>query len=190
MQKPGFWRLLGAYLIDWTILACFDAIWLYSIFVIIFVLHTVLSSTVYNTVVIGFMYSSWLIIVINVGYFSLLEKGGKCSLGKRIAKLKIQPTSSFWKVFAAYGIDCVLFVLIGSCVYFYMKHNLISHLSAADLNRGKIGMEISLKLLANLFLISTGALSSLPFYFSILESLFGKTLGKKIMGLQVIQDDK
>lgn len=188
MNKPSFWRLTGAYLIDWTILVCFDAIWLYGIFAIILVLPAALSSVMHNTVVIGLVYSSWLIVVIDAGYFSFLEKGGKGSLGKRAAKLKIQPASSFWKVFAAYGIDCALFVLIGICVYFYMKHNLISHLSAADLNRRKIGMEISLELLANLFLISAGALCSFPFYCSILESLFGKTLGKKICGLQVVQN--
>ena len=188
MKKPSFWKLLGAYLIDWTILVCFDAIWLCGIFTIIPILHASLSSATYNTVVIGLVYSSWLIVIIDAGYFSFLEKGGTGSLGKRAVKLNIQPASSFWKVFAAYGIDCALFVLIGICVYFYMKHNLISNLSADDLTHGKIGMEISLKLLANLFLISAGALCSFPFYYSVLESLFGKTLGKKFMGLQVVQN--
>lgn len=188
MKKPGFWRLLGACLIDWTILVCFDAMWLFGIFVLLPILHTALSSAAYNTVVTGLTYLNWLLIVINIGYFAFLEKGGKGSLGKRVVNLKIQPASSFWKVFAAYGIDFGLFVLIGVLMYFYMKYNLINHLSAADLAYGKIGMEVSLKLMALMSWISNGLVVGTLFYFSVLESCFGKTLGKKLMGLQVVQE--
>ena len=177
-MKSGFWRLLGAYLTDLTIILCLNSVWLYAWIWLMGIFRG------FPDWLNFFALLGW--IILDVVYFAALD-GEEGTFGKRILKLKEEPTVPFWKAFVAYGIDCALFVLIGSCIYFYMKHNLISHLSADDLNRGKIGMEISLKLLGNLFLISTDALLSFPFYFSILESLFGKSLGKKLMGLQVVQ---
>ena len=182
MQKPGFWRLLGAYVIDLIVLLCFNIAWLYLW--MWFVSMGIVAKLPNWLMIFGFL--GW--IFFDVIYFALLEQKGDASLGKRIFKLKIQPLDvPFWKVFVSYFLDCALFVVVGSCIYFYMKHNLISHLSAVDLQRGKIGVEISLKLLGNLFLISAGALFCSPFYFSVCESIFGKTLGKKLMGLQVVQ---
>ena len=183
MKKPGFWRLFGAYGIDLVILLVFNLMWLWAW---MFAASMGLVGKFPDCLML-FGLLGW--IIVDVIYFALLEQKGDVSLGKRIFKLKIQPLDvPFWKVFVSYFLDCALFVVVGSCIYFYMKHNLISHLSAADLQRGKIGIEISLKLLGNLFLISAGALFCSPFYFSILESLFGKTLGKKLMGMQVVQE--
>lgn len=181
MKKPGFWRLLGAYSMDIMVLLGFNYVWICAFGIAL---------SVNRGLPVGLLWfglGGW--ILFNLAYFAWLEQGGKGTFGKRIFGLKLQTAASFGKVFAAYAIDAALFILIGVCIYFYMKHNLISHLSAADLNRGKIGIEISLKLLAILFLISTAALCSSPFYFSILENKYGKTLGKKLMGLQVVQKE-
>ena len=179
MKTSGFWRLLGAYSMDVMVLLCFNYVWICAFGIIL---------SVNRGLPVGLLWfglGGW--ILCNVAYFAGLEQGGKGTFGKRIFGLQLQPAASFWKVFAAYAIDAALFILIGSCMYFCMKYQLISHLTAAELEYQKIGILISIKLLGLLFLISTGILISSPFYFSVLESTSGQTLGKKLMGLTVVQ---
>ena len=82
----------------------------------------------------------------------------------------------FWQFLAAYMIDFLLLGLVGLVVGYLVMWILMLYI--ITLSSGGdwafVGGCITFMIVVLL-------------YFSILESLFGKTLGKKLMGLQVVQ---
>ena len=67
MQKPGFWRLLGAYVIDLIVLLCFNIAWLYLW--MWFVSMGIVAKLPNWLMIFGFL--GW--IFFDVIYFALLE---------------------------------------------------------------------------------------------------------------------
>lgn len=157
MQKPSFWRLLGAYAVDFFILLLIDFCWFFL----------TRSESLIQSLAI------W---IINTGYFTLLEKNGKGSWGKRIFSLQTC-SASVRRVFSAYAMDWGLGLLfmLGIMLFLYKltpdPDPLAGYLAAIFL-----GVPVG-------FLLTY-------LYFVTSESLSGKTLGKKLMGLQVVQETK
>lgn len=167
MKNPGFWRVLIAYSIDLMILLCLSLIWLSLWEFFLLANHTWWVSD-------SFLILSWIGLL--AGYFAFWEKNGKGSLGKKIVKLKVQSTShARLRCFFAYAIDLGLFVVVAHYYETYRIQYLLSQ--GAD-------PEIGLLVMWEVFL---GGMIIFVVYFSILEGLFGKTLGKKLMGLTVVQ---
>jgi len=84
---------------------------------------------------------------------------------------------SFWRLLGAYGIDFLLCSMIG-----IMLEYLVMWVLA-------LGYIIMLRSGGD-WIIVVGFItfiSAILLYFSICENIFGKTLGKKLMGLQVVQ---
>ena len=110
MQKPSFWRVLVAYIIDSIILLCLSLMWW---MLGAMGIDAVLKPSPFSLVVLLCVWGA-----ITVVYFALLERKGRGSVGKQICKLKIQPSDvSFRRLFASYAVDYCLLVLIGMCVY-------------------------------------------------------------------------
>lgn len=166
MQKPSFWRLLGAYSVDScvTLLVCFICFLKFL--------------DIFNSAFVIFGLAP-LFFAINLFYFAVLEgKQGK-TLGKKCLRLRTiasEQKNLLSQCFVAYGID--LFVLLFLLAAYYIFYGFLLPML---LLAGK-GI---LSTFFSLFLIPPAIVS---LYFVVLEGCFGKTLGKKLMGLQVVQD--
>ncbi len=83
---------------------------------------------------------------------------------------------SFWRLLGAYGIDFLLLSIVGSIVGYLMMWILVFYI--ITLSSGGdwavVGGIITF-------------IGAVLLYFSICEHCWGKTLGKKLMGLQVVQ---
>ena len=106
----------------------------------------------------------------------MLEWKGRGSFGKKILRLKLRiPRPSFLRVFTAYGTECILFfVLIYAIIFF------------ADFATRKQSMDVGI-----FITLATGWLLCpilICFYYSILEHKYSCALGKKLLGLAVVQD--
>lgn len=172
MKKPSFWRALIAYSIDVMILLSLSLMWLGLWKSFLLVHHTWWVNAPLLISRLGLL--SWIGLL--AGYFAFWERKDKGSLGKKIVKLKIQSIShARLRCFFAYAIDLGLFVVVAHYYEAYRIQYLLSQ--GAD-------PEIGLLVMWEVFL---GGMIIFVVYFSILEHLFGKTLGKKLMGLQVVQ---
>lgn len=177
MKKPGFWRLFCAYFVDLIILLCFSVLWLGC-------WKSLRSSYGWWGSVSDLTFDFvWVVGIL--GYFVLCERKGNGSLGKKSVHLKIQATSpAGLRCLGAYAIDFVLLKLLGWGFYVTRIYFLKSLLSQVDPVERKM-IEVGVWLESGLVILVLFLL-----YFSILEHFFGKTLGKKLMGLQVVQEEK
>lgn len=163
MQKPSFWRLLGAYSIDILILFVLNlGYYMWEVRSTISTLPWMWSISINLAI----------FLILNAGYFALFEQHGKGSLGKKLFHLKLfMNRSSAKRVFSAYAIECIgLFFLIWGIIF-------LSTFVWNDMEKMVLWFLSGWVLGPILILI----------YFSVLESMFGASLGKKLMGLQVVQ---
>ena len=166
MKKPNFWRLFGAYGIDFciTLVVCFLCLLKF--------LDT------FGSVLVIF----WIPLIffaVDLFYFALLEGTQGKTLGKKCLRLRTityEPKNLLSRFFVAYGVDLLLLLLLLAAYYI-----LYGFLLSMSLLAGK-GI---FSAFFSLFLIPPAIVS---LYFVVLEGCFGKTLGKKLMGLQVVQD--
>jgi len=166
MKKPSFWRLFGAYAID---------------LIAFFILFIFLGISVWSFLFSLFQNWLWQYCIV-VGsflfngaiYFALLEGIGSQSIGKHYFKLKIvKGRFAFVRVLIAYGIDMA--------VLFIIK------------NVSELPLPLELIKSDPLFLGALAGFYALFFlfaicYFAIPEKFWGKSLGKKIAGLSVVQE--
>lgn len=188
MKKPSFWRVLGAYLID---------------FIGIQLIGFLIAAFIANALVVGYFatkypyfyiaqHQGWgmaivtvlVLFVLEVCYFALLDSKLRGTFGKKCFKLAIYSKDvteiSLSKTSMAYAIDLLLIkplglaitsaAVVGGIMMFY-----------PSIDVGIVGVFV----FSILFPACWGS-----FYFAICESVWGKTLGKKLMGLQVVQQIK
>ena len=166
MKKPGFWRVLVAYLVDIFVLCILNMCWL------VMGWSPLLRIRWFNnSAFLSFTVGVLVFFLINAGYFALLERNNSASLGKRIVGLRVSPSAPMWRVWVAYVIDWI--PLVGS------TWALISYFAAN-------GVKYDNDPIAGLLGIPCGVIL-IFLYFVGLEGVFGKTLGKKLMGLTVVQ---
>ena len=168
MNKPTFWRLFGAYTID---LIAFCILFLISGILIWSPLFNLSNNWLWQyCVIVGSFLLSGTV------YFALLE--GTClqSIGKHIFQLKlVKMRFTFARVLVAYGIDvAILFIIKNAC---------------------ELTLPLELIKSDALFLGAVGGFYLLFFllsicYFAVSEKYWGKSLGKKIAGLTVVQEIK
>ena len=178
MKKPGFWRVLIAYGIDICLLFIMDAIWGIGIIN--------LCSFPDGLWLLAFILS---FAVLNVGYFMVLEGRNGFSVGKGIVNLWAHSTKKdffTWRICGAYSLDSILFLIflifcfgIGSTAAPYAT-DFFTSLQAED---------GSGQLVIVLFNVVIGVPFLVLIYYAFLETLFGASLGKKLMGLQVVQKE-
>lgn len=181
MQKPSFWRVAVAYGID------FMVTFIMSLIVsVLWVLDTALSKSKYDIEYYIIIIPGVVLFVLNLLYFSIYEAFGGKTLGKKCLSLRVvnKQTSSpsLWRLLGAYGVDLVLLVPAEAMglVIFLLGGFIVNALFFGGSENEEI------------WKIAIGGIialvSAVVLYFSILESCFGKTLGKKLMGLQVVQN--
>ena len=184
LQKPGFWRLMGAYAIDYLVfvLVCLCVVGMLMLaryfadhgdydqgriwgFLIIFgpLLELVAPIVAIVTILGG--------AIVPPFYFAGMGvlKGG--SLGKMVTGLGVTPCS-FGRIFGAYMLD-MIFIAVGVVVFFFASATVIH-------GANSLGLGFVPKILlsgVNLFFP--------VLYFAVLENSFGCSLGKLICGLRV-----
>lgn len=84
----------------------------------------------------------------------------------------------FWRLLAAYIIDFLLLGLVGLMVGYLVMWILVLYIITLSSGGDWAFVGGCITFIIGVLL-----------YFSILESFFGKTLGKKLMGIQVIQEE-
>ncbi len=167
MKKPGFWRLLGAYGVDFVI--TFSIVWGCC--------HLLVSHFgTFTLIQVCGIYIS-LVLIPCILYFAGSECVWKKTIGKWLLGVKVLEESKrlfVEKLFTAYGID-FLFLVPGLilCILVYVIYRGMSCWGC-----GMSGFD---------WCVVAGFLSVIVLYFPICESCWGKTLGKKLMGLQVVQ---
>ncbi|MBQ9971078.1 MAG: RDD family protein [Elusimicrobiaceae bacterium] len=168
MKKPSFWRLLVANTVDLLVLLILNICWLSMGWSPLLGIKW-FNDSAFLSMTVGIT----IFFLINAGYFALFEKNGSASLGKRMVGLRISPSLSIYRVLVAYIVDWIPLVAItwGFIAYF-----------------GTMGVKYDSDPIAGLLGIPCG-IFLIWIYFSILEGYFGKTLGKKLMGLQVVQQE-
>ena len=102
-------------------------------------------------------------------YFTFMERNStKASLGKLITGICLQAKSlTCWRILFSYLIDGIIITIIYCC-------------SIAESSGDAVG-----DAMGHLF----GPVFIFPSYFVICEYLFGKTLGKSVMGITVVQKE-
>lgn len=170
IKTPSFGQLFGAYIIDGALLVI--SVLLISVF-LIFGIGS-LGGLVF---VLVFFFGGlciipvWLLFVI---YMSIMERGTGKSLGKKLMLLRVlagessQQEVPFWELLVAYFIDLSFASFVGV---------LLIAIWAESGDTGFFG------LCGGVFAALLGSL-----YFAICESLNGKTLGKKLVGLHIVSD--
>ena len=180
MQKPSFWRLLGAYAIDFII--TFFAAWMmWKLFWVCFP-HALTGKGDMDGMALLLCLLVMCAFIPNLLYFAGSECLWKKTPGKWLLGVEVlderNKRPSVRKLLKAYGIDFLLSIpvptactmvglLLQAIIIFDRRVNTIDHCIT-------VGIVL-------LFL------SMIVLYFPICESIFGKTLGKKLMGLQVVQ---
>ncbi|MBP5404233.1 MAG: RDD family protein [Elusimicrobiaceae bacterium] len=194
MQKPSFWRLFGAYVIDFFILIAAQGIYMCIIIDSTMrgsyhwhdsngIGHTTWDEPIFPWLAsflehVPFVVLYFLIpLLIGYCYFVISESLKGKTFGKKIFRLKSLyfdgQQASWCRILVAYFID--LFLSFGICAILLLLWRCIP-----------IQLVFRIRLLLIPLLLSWIVFPSL--YFSICESRWGKTLGKKLMGLQVVQD--
>ena len=186
-QHLGFWRLMGAYVIDFLIFA------LVSLCVVgLFMLAKFLAGHAYGDqgsgwfilflfspiIVVADVIAPLVTVILSLGiviippfYFASMGvlKGG--SLGKKWMGLGIMPCS-FGRIFGAYMLD-MIFVSVGFIAFALASATVLEGAS-------KIGLAW---LVGPILGVAIQVFPAL--YFAVLESSSGCSLGKKICGLRV-----
>ncbi len=176
MKKPSFWRVLVAYLVDITLLFIIDVIWgigiinLYSLPNGWWLLFFVLSFQ-----------------LLNIGYFMILEGRTGYSVGKSLVNITVQNnkgTHFIWRTFGAYGLDSILFAIFAVFCFGIggsIAPDVTRHFTSLQYNDG------SGQLIVVFFAVVIGVPFLVLVSYVLLETLFGASLGKKLMGLHVVQ---
>lgn len=168
MNKPNFWRLFSAYAVDLLV------------FCILFVLLGLLVWSPLFSLSKNWLWQYTIIVgsfLLNGAvYFAASEGIGNQSIGKFLFHLKVKSGRfAFMRVLVAYSLDmAVLFILKNAC---------------------ELSLPLELIKSDALFLGALGGVYVLFFlldicYFAVCEKYWGKTLGKKIAGLIVVQEGK
>lgn len=162
MKRPGFWRLVGAYGIDLLILLVLNYVYY------MWEIRTSISASPW---IWSALVNLGIFIILNAGYFTILERKGEGSFGKKVFHLKVQTKPSSFRVFGAYGMECVgFFVVIWAII---------------------LGATFVWNDMEKMFLwfLSGWLLGPILIclYYSILEHIYGCSFGKKLMGLTVVQ---
>ncbi|MBP5616360.1 MAG: RDD family protein [Elusimicrobiaceae bacterium] len=180
MNKPSLWRLLGAYGMDFFLIS-FAFIWFTFLawafwgisgaeFLALIwgkdAVKAFLNSSLFYEILVS---SSYAIVYL---LFFFVESRGR-SLGKEVFKLRVLGKCSFWRVIGAYSIDLALL-----CFFIPL---IVSHVGGIS----DASYEYGLPLLFSVLFFSN---MIVMIYFPCCELCFGKTLGKKLMGLQIVQD--
>ncbi len=173
MQKPGFWRVAVAYLVDMGLLCVIDIVWLIII----------AYSLPENLWLLSF-------IVPYVGYFMILEGRKGYSVGKSIVNLRVQNVKNnfpVWRTCGAYSLDSMLFMIfVISCliVGVNIAPDVTHHFSSLRYGdgSGQLVVVICTVVIGAPFLILT--------YYVFFETLFSGSLGKKLMGLRVVRKEE
>ncbi len=183
MQKPSFWRLVGAYAIDFVI-TFFVAWMMWKLFWVCFP-HAFTGKGDMDGMALLLCLLVVCAFIPNLLYFVGSECVWKKTLGKWLLGVEVfderNQRPSGWKLLKAYGIDFLLSIpvptactMVGlflqAIIIFDRRVNTLDHCITAGI--------------VLLFL------SMIVLYFPICESIWGKTLGKKLMGLQVVQQEK
>ncbi len=169
-QHPGFWRLMGAYAIDLPILLWgWFVVMLLIQFLIIFPLMTAGIALGDFLPDVIYIFLLWPFI-----YFTFCEGLWGKTLGKLIVKVCVQgETLSWWRVLISYVLDIALLgaFCFGATFIIARGERVIDPFG-----------------IAGMFMLF-GILSFLV-YFPLCEHKWGKTLGKKMMGLKVVLSKK
>lgn len=176
MQKSNFWRLFGAYLVDFVL--AFFATWLmWKLFEACFPQALIGK----NGASVFFCVLTMCAFIPNLSYFVWSEYLWKKTLGKRVLCIEVLEGNrrpSVKKLLKAYGIDFLLSIPVTTaCI---MVGLFLQAIIIFDRRMNTLDYCIMLGIVL-LFL------SMIVLYFSICESVWGKTLGKKLMDLQVVQ---
>ena len=182
MKKQGFWRLLGAYELDFVI-AYLGGRVLWHLFAICF--SYVFMSLGGSVMPMWSAMLSGCLLIFGLLYFAGSEYWLKKTLGKRLFGVKALVLNegkhpSLGKFLKAYAIDClaVLPILI-VCILSTMVMQMVFCYDHCSRGR-EMGIIMG---------IGFVTLSLLALYFAVCEYFWGKTLGKKLMGLQVVQEE-
>lgn len=181
MKKPGFWQLIGAYVIDFVITSFI--VWgCWSLLV-----HSIgegSSSYTFSQLDKLFTFPQqcgiyiFLVLAPNILYFAGCECIWKKTIGKWLLGVNVLARNQrlfVEKLSVAYGIDLLLLVPVSMlCI--------LIHILLSGWNCWGCGMSVFD------WSVVAGFLSMIVLYFPICESRWGKTLGKKLMGLQVVQE--
>lgn len=174
MKNPGFWRLFVAYAIDYILVRLV----LIGIFLIILFQVTGLTLNMAVGEMLG--------LTVFAFYLAMLERKNGASLGKRWQKVKVVPaegkTLGFGNLFGAYLIDGIM------AAVFMMIAGYVSVIIIT------LPLSILLTLLPFTQIIAAvfGFLIFLfwyIFYYAFSESKWGYSIGKKLMDLQVVQEE-
>ena len=176
MKKPSFWRLLGAYLIDFAI--TFFATWLmWKLFEACFPQALIGK----NGASVFFCVLTMCAFIPNLSYFVWSEYLWEKTLGKRVLCIEViegNQRPSGKKLLKAYGIDFLL--SIPASIVYSMMGLFLQSIIIFDRRFNTLDYCIMVGIVLS-------CLSMIVLYFSICESVWGKTLGKKLMDLQVVQ---
>ncbi len=179
LQKPGFWRLFGAYFIDFII--TFFVAWVLWKLLWVFVPNRIMGVDEHLGVFILVGICTVCICIPNILYFAGCESWRKQTLGKRLLGIRIfgeTQQNIQKKLLAAYGLDFLL--LIPALTFCLIVGLIIQALVCFDCNPGTFYYCVFWGMTSLYF-------SAIILYFAMLEHFFGKTLGKKLMGLTVVQ---
>lgn len=188
-KKPKFWDLIDAYGLD--MLLCHITAFIVVCIAFLACSWLGLDSTSNQTSLLlslAFLAVIIFFFIFPVLYFAVYESCCGTTLGKRIHGLQVvQDTKeiNFWQLVKAYAVDIIsstsVGILLGGAeigfIYFWFG------------TTDRIDTSFSVFVLA----ILVGII--LPFvitvlYFAICESRWSKTLGKKLMGFMVVQEEK
>ncbi len=163
LQNPGFWRLVGAYIVDFMFVGGLSLFLIGPLFGILLVIIKPLANDDNPLLlIIGMCLLPYI-------YFSLTEGITGTSLGKKLVNIRVQANNLRWgRVPVSYLLDVILLEIL--CWAFVWTLSKMSWDPIA---------------LSGVFACLQGVGPLL--YFPICEHFFGKTLGKKLMGLTIVQ---
>lgn len=115
MKEPSFWKLVGAYSIDFTVTSI--CVWYLWSSTFIFAIWPMFAELLYDP--------AFFIFVVNLAYFSICEGFWGKTLGKKCFQLQVigKKNLSFIRLLTAYGFDFSLFAfpaLIFSKIYTFI----------------------------------------------------------------------
>ena len=179
MGRPSFWRVLMAYLIDMGLLCVICIVW--SIGIIN------LFSLPDRLWLLAFIFS---FVIVNVGYFMILEGREGRSVGKSIVNLSVKNVKNnfpIWRTCGAYGLDSILFMILAIfclIVGVDIAPDVTRHFSSLQYGDGS----------GQLIVVFCSVFIGIPFliltYYAFFETLFSGSLGKKLMSLRVVQQEE
>ncbi|MBO4674650.1 MAG: RDD family protein [Elusimicrobiaceae bacterium] len=183
MKKPGFWRLFWAYIVDFVI--TFFTAWLvWKLFWICFPHAFMGIKGDWDTFFLLLILLVACTSIPNLLYFVGSESLWGKTLAKRLFGVEVlegnkQPSAK--KLWKAYGIDFLLIIPVPTACL--MIGLFIQALVCFDCYPGVFYWCVFWSMISLYF-------SAIILYFAVSEHFFGKTLGKKLMGLQVVQKEE